>query len=285
MWAAARALGMRHRRFEPGAHAARGQVLRIGPQHQAGSDSLLTAATFFKMRAMYFENAIDKVRAAARACAPWRPDPDWQGLQDKFLNVLFGLGMHLKPKQARRRAHFRAAHGQSACRRSASATATRRRCRAWPRAVARARRSWSERRRVVHCKPRQLAPRESSAAGAECSSAQHATALPFSVDRPPSTNTTCHGARARRNRLQPRAHSRPPPARNEGFCPVEVECVRGRSPSIVLVAVSAAQPVRTRGAGGPQRNAATTWMTFASNSACSRKRASGPASRGRRRGA
>jgi len=35
------------------------QVPRIGPQHQAGSDSLLTATTFFKMRGKFFEDAID----------------------------------------------------------------------------------------------------------------------------------------------------------------------------------------------------------------------------------
>lgn len=35
------------------------QVSRIGPQHQAGSDSLLTAATFFKMRDKFFENKIE----------------------------------------------------------------------------------------------------------------------------------------------------------------------------------------------------------------------------------
>lgn len=29
-------------------------VIRIGPQHQAGSDSLLTAATFFKLKSQYF---------------------------------------------------------------------------------------------------------------------------------------------------------------------------------------------------------------------------------------
>ncbi|TKA51588.1 hypothetical protein B0A53_05269 [Rhodotorula sp. CCFEE 5036] len=44
-------------------------VSRIGPQHQAGSDSLLTAATFFKMRDKFFENSIDK----------------------KFMGVLYGL--------------------------------------------------------------------------------------------------------------------------------------------------------------------------------------------------
>ncbi|GAA5805913.1 hypothetical protein HPULCUR_011439 [Helicostylum pulchrum] len=35
------------------------QVPRIGPQHQAGSDSLLTCTTFFKMRQMFFEDRID----------------------------------------------------------------------------------------------------------------------------------------------------------------------------------------------------------------------------------
>ena len=30
------------------------QVERIGPSHQAGSDSLLTAATFFKLKSIYF---------------------------------------------------------------------------------------------------------------------------------------------------------------------------------------------------------------------------------------
>jgi CCR4-NOT transcription complex subunit 7/8 len=36
------------------------KVARIGPQHQAGSDSLLTCMAFFKMRNVYFENKIDE---------------------------------------------------------------------------------------------------------------------------------------------------------------------------------------------------------------------------------
>jgi len=35
------------------------QVVRIGPQHQAGSDSLLTGQIFFEMRQRYFEGKID----------------------------------------------------------------------------------------------------------------------------------------------------------------------------------------------------------------------------------
>ncbi|EAL64798.1 CAF1 family protein [Dictyostelium discoideum AX4] len=34
-------------------------VVRVGPQHQAGSDSLLTNSTFFKLREEFFENEID----------------------------------------------------------------------------------------------------------------------------------------------------------------------------------------------------------------------------------
>lgn len=48
------------------------ELERVGPQHQAGSDSLLTGAAFFKMREMFFEDNIDN---------------------DKYCGHLFGLGV------------------------------------------------------------------------------------------------------------------------------------------------------------------------------------------------
>ena len=47
------------------------EVERIGPEHNAGSDSLLTQATFFKMRQLFFENELD---------------------DNKCLNCIHGLG-------------------------------------------------------------------------------------------------------------------------------------------------------------------------------------------------
>ncbi|XP_041358303.1 CCR4-NOT transcription complex subunit 7-like [Gigantopelta aegis] len=38
------------------------EIVRVGPQHQAGSDSLLTGAAFFKMREMFFEDNIDDAK-------------------------------------------------------------------------------------------------------------------------------------------------------------------------------------------------------------------------------
>ncbi|CAF1016541.1 unnamed protein product, partial [Didymodactylos carnosus] len=36
------------------------EIERIGPQHQAGSDSLMTGLAFFKMKEMFFEDTIDE---------------------------------------------------------------------------------------------------------------------------------------------------------------------------------------------------------------------------------
>ncbi|KAH7983555.1 CCR4-NOT transcription complex subunit 7 [Rhipicephalus sanguineus] len=47
------------------------QLERVGPQHQAGSDSLLTGATFFKIRKVFFQNKLD---------------------DKKFRGFLYGLG-------------------------------------------------------------------------------------------------------------------------------------------------------------------------------------------------
>ncbi|XP_071540400.1 CCR4-NOT transcription complex subunit 7 [Panulirus ornatus] len=38
------------------------ELERVGPQHQAGSDSLLTGAAFFKMKEMFFEDKIDDAK-------------------------------------------------------------------------------------------------------------------------------------------------------------------------------------------------------------------------------
>ena len=46
-------------------------VRRVGQQHTAGSDSLLTGLTFFKMRSMFFEGLVDN---------------------DRFNGMIYGLG-------------------------------------------------------------------------------------------------------------------------------------------------------------------------------------------------
>jgi CCR4-NOT transcription complex subunit 7/8 len=51
------------------------EVERVGPMHQAGSDSLLTAQTFFKLRRIFF------------------PDSSTEELRSKFSGILYGLGV------------------------------------------------------------------------------------------------------------------------------------------------------------------------------------------------
>lgn len=51
-------------------------VARIGQQHQAGSDSLLTAATFFKLRSRFFDGVID---------------------DSKFVGALYGFSASSRP--------------------------------------------------------------------------------------------------------------------------------------------------------------------------------------------
>jgi CCR4-NOT transcription complex subunit 7/8 len=55
------------------------QVPRIGPQHQAGSDSLLTLQSFFRMKSSFFDEHID---------------------DDKYLGILYGLGPNYNPSFA-----------------------------------------------------------------------------------------------------------------------------------------------------------------------------------------
>lgn len=55
------------------------EVERVGPMHQAGSDSLLTSATFFKMRAVYFDGKLDDA---------------------KYAGILYGLGIGSVPYSA-----------------------------------------------------------------------------------------------------------------------------------------------------------------------------------------
>jgi CCR4-NOT transcription complex subunit 7/8 len=50
--------------------------MRTGQSHQAGSDSLLTMATFFKMRELYFDDRID---------------------HDEYNGKLYGLGQTFVP--------------------------------------------------------------------------------------------------------------------------------------------------------------------------------------------
>eukprot|EP00127_Corallochytrium_limacisporum_P002657 Clim_evm93s134 gene=Clim_evmTU93s134 len=87
------------------------KVERIGPQHQAGSDSLLTILTFFAMRAKYFDNFIEDAKymghlfglginsasaaaAAAAAIASSGGNPYAAGSGPTSIGGLNGIGQH-----------------------------------------------------------------------------------------------------------------------------------------------------------------------------------------------
>lgn len=73
-------------------------MTRIGTQHQAGSDSLLTAATFFKMRKVFFEDKIeDEFYRSVPALPPSTNErffacPDTLFFCVSLRNFLYGFG-------------------------------------------------------------------------------------------------------------------------------------------------------------------------------------------------
>jgi CCR4-NOT transcription complex subunit 7/8 len=63
------------------------EVDRIGPQHQAGSDALLTATTFFKLRSSYFSGKPGSGEGGSRSGSAAGGSS-----LERHLNVLYGLG-------------------------------------------------------------------------------------------------------------------------------------------------------------------------------------------------
>ena len=62
-------------------------VERIGYQHQAGSDSLLTGQTFFRMKKQYFNDDLDDAKVGLMV--EDQSDTNYQFLQ--YLGYLYGL--------------------------------------------------------------------------------------------------------------------------------------------------------------------------------------------------
>eukprot|EP00128_Syssomonas_multiformis_P002249 Colp12_sorted_trinity150504_noHs@19691 len=80
------------------------KVERVGPQHQAGSDSLLTSITFFKMRQVFFENCIDDSKYMGHL----------YGLGTAYVNDVMAPGQNanLPPSNAQPQLNSNAVNGQ-----------------------------------------------------------------------------------------------------------------------------------------------------------------------------
>lgn len=59
---------------------------RIGPQHQAGSDALLTSRTFFRLRDVYFSKGREALTSSGKPADPC-------ATLERYVNVLYGLGV------------------------------------------------------------------------------------------------------------------------------------------------------------------------------------------------
>ncbi len=75
-------LGVRHHLLHRPTTLSFFQVVRIGNSHTAGSDSLLTASTFFKMREMYFNDTIDDKEYSGKLYGFGQTFPLTNGLTD-----------------------------------------------------------------------------------------------------------------------------------------------------------------------------------------------------------
>jgi len=85
------------------------QIGRIGPQHQAGSDALMTACLFFKIREQYFpelKNTGDTSEEGSK---------EMTAAEEKYLNLFYGLSASsnqmLKNSREKERALYGALSG------------------------------------------------------------------------------------------------------------------------------------------------------------------------------
>ncbi|CAF4517498.1 unnamed protein product [Rotaria sp. Silwood1] len=67
------------------------EIERIGPQHQAGSDSLMTGLSFFKMKELFFEDSIDEGKYSGHLYGLGNsafPAGGFGGYENDFINVV-----------------------------------------------------------------------------------------------------------------------------------------------------------------------------------------------------